>query len=169
MGLEKKQWRLGMPPLLVCLSIGLVLAGCASLGIQTEGQTQSLQWRATDFRNDLIELEEREIYAYTLVLQETLGATITFTALQGEFQNNPTSRLFSMSEIGSWKLPANGELRIPLQTYRYCHVVNCDDWGDLAPVWRLMLIGTDTQGQPVREVIRMQLPYVTQTRRSARR
>lgn len=168
MGLEKAQWLPGMTSLLISLSIGLLLAGCAAMGIQIEGQTQTLRWRTTDFRNYIITLEEREIYAYTLVLQETRGTSITFTELQGEFRNNPISRLFTMAEVGNWKLPANGERRIRLYTYRYCHVVNCKDWGDLAPIWQLVLIGTDEQGQAVREVIHMRLPYVTETRQARR-
>lgn len=165
MRLKKERRQSVMTRLLISLFIGLFLAGCTSIEIRTEGQTQSLRWQATDIRNYTIALEKREIYEYTLVLQNMRGAPVTFTDLQGQLRNNPTSRLFTMEEVGNWKLPANGELRIPLSTYRYCHVVNCDDWGDLSPIGHLELIGTDAQGQAVREVIQLRLPYVADGRR----
>ena len=74
-----------------------------------------------------------------------------------------SSPRFDWQKQGTWTLPAHGELRIALGTYRYCNLANCIDWGPLAPVWHLTLSGTDSHGQPVQETIRFRLPYIDET------
>ncbi|PON12590.1 hypothetical protein C2W62_38795 [Candidatus Entotheonella serta] len=99
---------------------------------------------------------------HTLVLEEIQGATITFTALEAEFRNNVQSRRSDWKRAGQWVLPAKGRLRLPLGSYRQCRVDHCRDWGLLAPIWHLVLTGTNDQGQSVREIIELSLPSVTQ-------
>ncbi len=145
------------------LLLGITLSSCAIVEVRTSGQGQTLRWHATDFRQYTVAYDKRESYDYTLVLQDLRGTTVTFTTLQGQFRNNHRSRRFEWKKVGQWVLPAGGELRIPLGTYRRCRSEFCRDWGRFAPVWHLVLMGTDGQGQPVREAIEMQLPYVAET------
>ncbi len=143
--------------------IGLMWAGCTTVQVQTAGETQQLRWQATDFHLYTVALEDREVYKYTLVLEDLQGRDVTFTHLKATFRNNEQSRNINWEKAGTWSLPAHGELRIPLGTYRYCHASNCRDWGPLAPVWKLTLSGTDSHGQPVQEVIHLRLPYIDET------
>lgn len=145
------------------LWLGLLAAGCAMMEVRTSGQGEAIRWHATDFRNYVVATDEGEIYEYTLVLEEQRGATVTFTALQARFQNNPQSLGNNWEQAGQWVLPAGGELRIPLGTRRYCASERCRNWGPLAPVWHLVLIGTDGHGRPVREVLEIRLPYAAET------
>lgn len=149
--------------LLIIILISLTWAGCASVNVQTAGKTQHVRWQATDFELRTVAIDERETYKYTLILQELQGRDVTFTHLKAKFQNNAHSRRFDLEKTGTWTLPAHGELRIPLGTYRYCHAAACEDWGALAPIWHLTLSGTDSHGRPVQEVIRLRLPYVNET------
>jgi hypothetical protein len=138
-------------------------AGCASVGVQTAGETPQMRWQATDLNYYTVAIEEREVYKYTLVLEDLQGRDVTFTYLKAKLQNNATSPPFDWEKTGTWTLSAHGELRITLGSYRYCHQVDCIDWGPLAPVWNLTLSGTDSHGQPVQEVIRFRLPYIDET------
>lgn len=147
----------------IILLIGLMWAGCASVQVRTAGETQQLRWQATDFHLYKVAIEDREVYKYTLILEELQGRDVTFTYLKADLRNNENSRDFDWEKAGMWNLPAHGELRIPLGTYRYCNQPNCDDWGPLAPVWDLTLIGTDSHGQPVQEIIHLRLPYIDET------
>ena len=142
----------------------LFTAGCGTtgigMGVQTAGETPTLRWRAMDLRNYTVALEEREVYQYTLVLEETQGTAITFTHLKARFWNSSQSWPTDWEKTGQWTLPAGGTLDLPLGSYRYCIFSNCWDWGPLSPVWHLTLTGTTAQGQPVRERIELRLPYV---------
>jgi len=142
----------------------LLLAGCGTTGMgirmQTAGETPALRWRATDLRNYTMALEEREVYQYTLVLEEIQGRAITFTHLKAHFWNSSDSRATDWERTGQWTLPAGGTLNLPLGSYRYCIATNCVDWAPFSPVWHLTLTGATAQGQPVREMIELRLPYV---------
>ena len=155
-----QRWR---PFVLISVLIGLVLGGCAMLDVRTSGQSSTLRWRATDLRQYRALVEEREVYDYTLILEATQGNAMTFTRLQARCQNNLHSRPFEWEKTGQWRIPPQGQLRLPLGTYRTCLKANCRDWGELAPIWRLVLTGTDDQQQPVREVIEIRLPYIPAT------
>lgn len=144
------------------LWLGLTAAGCAMFEVKTttQGQGQAVRWEATDFRNYILATDQQEFYEYTLILEELRGTTVTFTTMQAHFQNNAQSRRFDWKKIGKWILPARGRIQIPLATYRDCRLDSCREWGSLAPIWHLELMGTDAQGKSVREVIEMSLPLV---------
>ncbi len=148
---------------LLSLCAALTAIGCATIERQTEGQGQALRWHATDFHYYTMAMDQREFYEYTLVLEELQGSKITFTTMQANVRNNVQSRRSDWKRSGQWVLPAGGELRLPLGTYRRCRLDDCRDWGTLAPIWQLVLTGTDDQGQAVREVIEMALPSAAET------
>ncbi|MDH3603168.1 MAG: hypothetical protein OEU26_26440 [Candidatus Tectomicrobia bacterium] len=150
---------------LFVLLAGLMLTGCAmmedmaNMGVKTAGEHPIAKWHATDFRAYTVGMDEREIYEFILVLEEARGRTVTFTRMDARFMNNRHSRELYWDKEGSWTLPAHGELRLPLGSYRYCHVENCRDWGPLGPLWHLTLTGTDEGGEPVQMKLKLQLPY----------
>lgn len=154
---------------LFVLLAGLMLTGCAmmedmaNMGVKTAGEHPIAKWHVTDLRAYTVGMDEREIYEFTLVLEEARGRVVTFTRMDATFVNNRHSREFSWDKEGSWTLPAYGELRLPLGSYRYCHVVNCRDWGMLGPTWNLTLTGTDELGEPVQMKLKFQLPYKDST------
>jgi hypothetical protein len=133
------------------------------MGMRTAGEVQGIRWHTQDYHNYMIALEEREVYGYTLVLEETEGREVTFTTLHARIRNNPHSRDFTWEKTGTWHVAARGTLAIALGSWRYCLSANCQDWGPFAPVWQLHLTGTDGQGQRVHTIIQMRLPYVDET------
>ena len=138
------------------------LAGCvlSPSTLRTDGETPRLMWRATNFRHYTLMAEAREIYQFTLVLQETQGKGLTLTALEATLQNNPISHTVNWKRAGSWQLKAYEELRLPMGSYRSCPSRNCIDFGPFEPIWNLTLTGVSPDGAPIRETIAMQLPRI---------
>ena len=138
----------------------LVVAGCAAY-IRTEGVSGPVAWRATDLAlsKRIIDGRERDVYSFALVLKETKGIGITFTRLERTYYE-PTIHGTPVVQSGRWILRPNGELRVPFSSYIYC-----PQWADIchkpgvtAPLWNVILTGTDDRGQPVRLVIDVALP-----------
>lgn len=152
--------------MLCALLLGTVVVGCAALGVRTEGVSGPIAWRATDFNvgsvpgdTGIIGRRDREIYAFTLVLQETQGTAITFTKVAYTIAGSVGLKPFSTEETGQWRLRPHGELRWPLSSTYGCASIDCVDPGFVAPVWHITLMGTDDRGQPVRIAIDLRLPY----------
>ena len=143
----------------------LLVAGCAptGMGVRTAGETAGLRWRATDFRNYIGTLQQREIYQYTLVLENATDRAVTFTHIKADIWNNHQSPGAEWEKKDQWVLPAKGTVDIPLGSYRYCISPTCRDWGPLSPVWHLTLAGATEAGQPIQEQIKLRLPYVQHT------
>ena len=145
---------------LITLLLSLVVVGCATTGVRTNGTSGAVVWQVIDFRLDPPSLlEKRETYNFTLVLRETQGIAITFTQLNAKVYNAFGSFLVPLEKTGRWQLAAHGELRFPLVSIRYCPYVECRRPAPMAPEWSLDLMGTDAQGQPVRLAIVVRLPY----------
>jgi hypothetical protein len=143
-------------PAIILMS--LLMAGCAAFGPRTAGMHGPLTWQATDLRVQPTAAKDGEAYSFTLALSETEGSARTFTRLETRFQNSRGSRPVFWEHTGQWVLPANGTLRIPLVSYRYCPYVHCSDLGALEPEWSLTLIGMDSAGQPVHYNLTLRLP-----------
>lgn len=94
----------------------LAFAGCASLRTSngaSKGETGAIRWEAVDSTvrgNNAV-----AIYQFTLILRETAGRPITFAVMNYKLPLGPPG-----VRGGKWQLPANGELRIPLQSLRQC-------------------------------------------------
>jgi hypothetical protein len=146
----KDRWAIGL--------FSLLMAGCTALGAHTQGMSGPLTWQATDLRLQPTALNNGEEYRFTLTLQETQGTSFTFTRLEAHFQNSRGSRPVFWEHTGQWVLPANGALRIPLMSSRYCPYVHCHDLGALEPAWSITLIGTESSGQPARHRLTLRLP-----------
>jgi hypothetical protein len=90
----------------------------------------------------------RDLYAFTLVLQETHGAALTFTSLE-QTVSDPVLHPAGVTEQFSvrWKLHPHGELRYPFSGYWYCATGECP-MGLMAPTpwYAFILTGTDARG-----------------------
>ena len=161
-------WRAGASVLRILggLLPALVIAGCVSLGIQTEGVSGPLAWRATDCQVQAVTgdtgvimgREGRDVYACTLILHDTQGAAITFTQLAATMTATASLAPVAMEQDIQWRLRPHGTLRRPLSSTYQCTGGECINPGPIAPVWHLRLTGVDDQGQPVRVVIHVRLP-----------
>jgi hypothetical protein len=76
-----------MSRMLFTLLLSMVVTSCASLGMRTGGVSSPIAWRATALKIQAVgeaagvigRPAQQEIYSFTLVLQETQGAALTFT------------------------------------------------------------------------------------------
>ena len=138
----------------------LLLVGCVPGGVRTSGVSGPVDWRATDFVAST-EAFGAQGYTFTLLLRETQGREVTFTQVDGILYNATDSRPVHWQRTGQWRLPAHGELSIPLGSRRSCPSAPCWDSGpSLEPMWRLTLTGADQGGQPVRLVLDLRFPAI---------
>ena len=70
--------------MLWALSMTMVIMGCAGLRAPLQGVSGPVAWQVTDLRmmERAVAGTARDLYTFTLVLQETHGATLTFTSLE---------------------------------------------------------------------------------------
>lgn len=146
---------------LLVLGMSLVITGCAALGARLSGVSGPIAWHATDLR--VVERDvagaKRDLYAFTLVLEEIQGTAVTLThAAYTISQPGVNAAGVSEQKALLWKLQPRGELRHPFSFYWYCSELQCRDWGPTAPWWNIILTGTDDRGQPVRVTIDIRLP-----------
>jgi len=146
---------------LLVLCTALVLTGCTA---HLKGVSGPVTWQATDLRviERSVSGAARDIYAFTLVLEETQGAALTFTHLEYTISQpafNPTGE--TRQAVIIWKLHPYGELRLPFSSYWYCAATlatDCLRGGAIAPWYHIILTGTDDQGQDVRVAMDFRLP-----------
>ena len=138
----------------------LLLAGCTPVGVRTSGVSGPVDWRTTDFEWHPEAFGE-QVYTFTLLLRETQGRDLTFTQVAAVLSNATDSLPAHWQRTGQWRLPAHGEVAIPLGSRRRCPYVQCWDSGPgLTPVWHLTLRGTEQGGQPVRLVLDLRFPDI---------
>ena len=117
----------------------LLLAGCTPVGVRTSGVSGPVDWRTTDFEWHPEAFGE-QVYTFTLLLRETQGRDLTFTQVAAVLYNATDSLPAHWQRSGQWRLPAHGEVAIPLGSRRRCPYVQCWDSGPgLTPVWHLTL------------------------------
>ncbi len=99
----------------------------------------------------------RDLYTFTLVLQETQGTTLTFRQVVSRLTHPSIPTLPQQSTI-LWQLRPHGELRQPF-AFPLCTTNACKHAAAMAP-WSLdlALLGTDQRQQPLRVVINTRLP-----------
>lgn len=153
----------GWRPALLAVCLSVMIMGCAAFGArpQLAGGHPGVAWQATDFRvmARTVDKAERELYTFTLVLEETQGSSITFTQLEHTIYH-PGIDLIPASERTAivWKLRPHSELRQLFYSSPYCPEARCTIRGRLTPWWNILLTGTDDQGQPVRVTIALAWP-----------
>jgi hypothetical protein len=148
----------------VLLLMSLLIGGCASTPVQTNGATGAVGWHATDFRvaKATVQGQPGERYTFRLVLSDRGRTGVTFTALQ---QTVSAHRVHTASteRTGRWRLPPNGELRLPFAFTHYCSQAfdSCGGPATFAPHWHIVLTGADDRGQPVQVVIDLDAPPIS--------
>jgi hypothetical protein len=146
------------------LLMSLLVGGCASTPVHTDGSTEAVAWQAVDFQlaQTTVQGQPGERYAFTLVLSERGGTGVTFTALQ-RTASAPQVQTASTARTGRWRLPPNSELRLPFSFTHYCPQAfdGCRGPHVFSPHWHLVLRGADDRGQPVQVVIDLDAPPVS--------
>jgi uncharacterized protein YceK len=148
----------------VLLLMSLLVGGCASTPVQTNGATGAVGWHAADFQmaKATVQGQPGERYAFTLVLSDRGGTGVTFTALQRTVSAHQVHTA-STERRGRWRLPPNGELRLPFSFTHYCSQAfdSCRGPAVFAPHWHIVLTGADDRGQPVQVVIDLDAPPIS--------
>jgi hypothetical protein len=98
---------------LLALGTGLGVLGCAP---HLTGNSGALTWQVTDLRvvERSVAGTARDLYTFTLVLQETQGSAVTFTHLE-QTVSQPSVNAVGEARHSAvlWKLRPHGELRQP--------------------------------------------------------
>jgi len=145
-----------MRPLPIGALMILTIAGCAALGPRTEGVAGPIRYRATDLELARRTIDNRELwfYSFSVHVTELQGRELVFNEIETTVYQ-PGTRPWSPVYRGKWKLPAHGELRIPLATTLACRGPegNCSGPNVPMPLWQITLTGTDDRDEPIRLVI----------------
>ena len=103
-----------MTSLLWALGIMMIVTGCAGLRAPLRGESGPVAWQVTDLRivERAVAGTARDLYTFTLVLQETHGAALTFTSLEQTMSEpllNPTGVtqhvLRALETAPTWRTP----------------------------------------------------------------
>src|SRR6266513_2481281 len=132
--------------------IVLTLPACAAFAPRVQGQTDILGWQATDLSYWL--------YSFNLLVREIRGAAVTFNEIETTVYQ-PGIGPWTGKYLGSWRLEAGDQFRIPLQSSIVCHPVaggTCLGTNVPIPLWRITLGGTEDNGRPVRTILDLSLP-----------
>jgi hypothetical protein len=89
--------------------------------------------------------------SFVLVLRETNGSAITFTRIAKYLGQGSGGH-----DLGLWSLQANGELRLPFASRRFCGGATCSVASP--PTWGIVLTGKDERDRDVRVAIQIRLP-----------
>jgi len=123
------------------------------------GVSGPIIWQVTDFRivARSVQGTPRDLYTFTLVLQETQGIALTFQQVVSRLTHPSIPTLPQQSSV-LWQIHPYGELRQPF-AFPLCTTDTCKHAAAMAP-WslNLALLGTDTRQQPLRVVINTRLP-----------
>jgi hypothetical protein len=119
-----------MTRMLLAVLLGVLIVGCASLGVHTEGTSGPIAWRVTDLRSASTGQrgtfgDTTGTYALTLVLKETQGIPITFTYRKDTIYASDITVLKPVDQEINLKLRAHEERYIPLTFSWKCASVDC--------------------------------------------
>jgi hypothetical protein len=101
-------------------------------------------------------------YSFVLVLTEHNGSAITFTSIYRQVWGQGAK---VVQDAGSWRLPANGELRLPMAVVRTCRPATCSF--AYPPYWNVILTGKDAGQGDVRVQIEVAVPLVSRVEGNA--
>jgi hypothetical protein len=141
-------------------AIALLFAGCASLGIRTEGKSGPVEWRVVNIATVTREIEGRQIQgqAWTVVIKNVSDRTVTFTTFEEiryQPQTNPGVRQWN----GNWVLRPGADWNSDRFSYLVCNSGHgCTDSGSTHKLVRINLTGKDDQGRPVEAHLDITLP-----------
>ena len=138
-----------------------VLGGCASFGPKTQGETDTISWKATDMKLELRPVRggNQWFYTFNLIVRETRGTPVTFNELITTIYQ-PGVGPWTGTYRGEWKLGPHEAFRVPLQSTISClsTTPNCLGSNVPVPLWRITLSGSDGNARPVKAVMDLSLP-----------
>lgn len=149
----------GPSRILALLSLVLSLSACAGRHAALTGSSGPVAWQVTElqFVERLIDGTPRQLYTFTLVLDETQGQDLTFTQVVSVIQH-PYLPTTPQQVPVQWHLRPRGTLRQPF-FFPWCSTEVCKQQAALAPLrYTIALLGTDTRGRPVQVTLRTTLP-----------
>jgi hypothetical protein len=138
----------------------LLLTGCASLAVHTEGTSGPIAWRVDDIAVVTRQVNGKPVdgQAFVLVLKNTSDRTLTLTRME-ESRYRPQTGGSTASYNGSWMLRPGGESRFNRFTSLVCNSgQGCTDSGANLALFRIIFTGTDDGGQPVEARMDITLP-----------
>ncbi len=137
----------------------IAIQGCATLGPQTSGVDEPIEWRALDLKLDRKDQSSPWVYSFTLELRNTLTRRMTFTEMERKLYQPGTGSNVATFK-GQWVVPAGLTLRLPMSSSLRCASLagNCSGTHMPIPLWKITFTGTDDSGQSVRVVIDLRLP-----------
>jgi hypothetical protein len=118
---------------LLTLSAALVVTGCTERQVHVTGVSGSIVWQVTDFRivARSVQGTRRDLYTFTLVLQETQGTALTFQHAVSRLMHPSIQTLPQQSSV-LWQLRPYGELRQPF-AFPWCTTDVCKHAAAMAP------------------------------------
>src|SRR5881296_1406810 len=149
---------------LLTLILGVILTGCASLGVRTEGTSGPLAWHVTDLKAESVPGlrgttgDAHGTYSFTLILKETQGIPITFTYRKDTIYASSLTILNLADQAINLRFRPHQERRFPLTFSWGCPAGDCLRVENVAPKWTINLTGTDDKGNAVQVVININLP-----------
>jgi len=147
---------------LLALLLGTVVAGCATYWhAHTAGTSGPIAWHVTEAKSESTLAEDRYVYSFVLVLQETQGTPITFTTMTYTVYSGTETHSPSYGETvdRNIQLRPRSAYRLPFTFTITCPELRaCSKIVGLAPTYHIMLTGTDNHAKPVHVSIDIKLP-----------
>lgn len=138
----------------------LLLTGCASLGVRTDGTSGPIAWRVENIAVVTREVRgnPREGQAFTVVLKNVGDRTITFTRID-EMRYRPQTDGSSASYSGRWVLRPGVEWKWDRFASLACPSESgCTDSGSSQALFRMIFTGTDDEKRPIEARLDITLP-----------
>ncbi len=147
-----------MRRLFLAFMVAAFVASCATYGTRTEGVSGPLAWHLTDLK--LTQERTHGVYAFTLVLKENQGKTLTFRHSHNRIISGDIGQLSESDQDISLRLQLHSIQHFPLTYTFQCFGGDCTahEFYNIAPRWILTLTGEEADGTPVKAVIQMKLP-----------
>ena len=142
------------------LCVVILLSGCASLAVHTEGVSEPLAWRVTDLALVTRQIDGRAIdgRAFTLVIKNVGTRMLTLRKMD-ETKYQPGTNPSSASYSGLWVLRPGAEWRIPRFYSLVCNSPRgCADSTFAQPMFRIDIEGVDERNNPVQVRLDITLP-----------
>jgi len=138
----------------------LLLAGCSSLGVRTEGTSGSIAWHVENIAVVTREIQGKPYTGetFTVVLRNVSDQTVTFTKYD-ETRYAPGINPMMRSYTGEWVLRPGQEWKLDRFSTVTCNYGGgCNNGGSSQTLSRFIFIGKDDQGRATEAKLDITLP-----------
>jgi len=126
---------------------------------EKEGVSGPIAWRLTDFSLGTTSIGGKKQALYTIILSLRSTATGSLTLTRYEARVSFAGLAESeWSDSVQWSLQRASELKVSLQSSLECIEGSRPCRAPMGPTWTVLLLGSDQNGRPIREVIALILP-----------